>query len=54
MKDTRFSFMNDKEFIAFIKDKRDSSPIIDELCTRMEEQPLFNVSECPVCEATFQ
>lgn len=51
MKDTRFSFMSDAEFIAFIKDKRDRSPIIEELCARIEESPGFNTSECPVCEA---
>ncbi len=47
----------DKEILQVLSDRRRQSPVIDELCQRLEEySPAFdreeNVkAECPVCEA---
>jgi hypothetical protein len=57
MSHTNYSNYTDKELLQLLSDKRSKSPIIDELCDRLEEySPAFdreeNVkAECPVCEA---
>ena len=57
---TKFSFMSDQEFIHSIEDKKHLSPVIAELCRRLECRSEGNDSkaddrvECPVCEAELR
>lgn len=57
---TNYSNYTDQELLQLLSEKRAQSPIIEELCQRLEEySPAFdketNISaECPVCEAKLK
>ena len=44
---TKYHSYNNAELLQLMEDKRDKSPIIEELCLRIEHVGL----ECPICEA---
>lgn len=60
---SNYSNYSDKELLQVLSEKRSQSPVIEELCQRLEEySPIFNIEEnsnkeenikadCPVCEA---
>lgn len=51
---TPYSNLTTKELISLLQIKRGHSPIIEELCSRLEAKdftPTNNYSECPVCDA---
>lgn len=61
----RFYSLTNDEFISMISSKRESSPIIDELCRRIEnliedQEETYSTgdrtlaSKCPVCEADLR
>jgi hypothetical protein len=61
MAHTKFANYTLDELLNLIDDKRPQSPLIDELCTRLEAGAAIQVSEdanprvtCPVCEATLE
>ena len=64
--ETRYRHLADEEFLRICSDKRHQSPIIEELCQRLEEylgvdKPISdeikleckNDFNCPICEAKF-
>ena len=57
---TNYSNYTDQELLQLLSEKRAQSPIIEELCQRLEEySPAFdketNIAvECPVCEAKLK
>lgn len=57
MTDTVYRNYTDQELLQVLSDKRHHSPVIEELCQRLEEyspvlQKETNIQkECPVCEA---
>lgn len=58
MANTKYAYLTDTELISIIEDKRAKSPIIKELCDRLEGQIQEREVErelipacCPVCEA---
>ena len=58
---TTFSNYTDDELLRLVDDKRHRSPLIDELCTRLEARGDVAVQEdantrveCPVCAAPLQ
>ncbi len=59
---TKYRNLSNKELLSWLESKRVSSPIIDELCSRIESMPettnvITNVLahiECPVCEAKLK
>jgi len=61
MAHTKFANYTLNELLNLIDDKRPHSPLIDELCTRLEAAEKVLVSEdasprvqCPVCEANLE
>ncbi len=61
MAHTKFANYTLDELLDFADDKRPQSPLIDELCTRLEAGAAIQVSEdansrvtCPVCKATLE
>lgn len=53
---TRFDKLTDEEFLSDLTVSRQYSPVIDELCTRLEKAVLIPSDcnhrvECPCCEA---
>lgn len=61
MAHTKFANYTLNELLNLIDDKRPHSPLIDELCTRLEAAEKVQVSEdasprveCPVCEARLE
>jgi hypothetical protein len=61
MAHTTFSNYTDDELLRLVDDKRHRSPLIDELCTRLEARGDVAVQEdanahveCPVCAAPLQ
>jgi len=44
---TKYHSYNNAELLQLMEDKRDKSPIIEELCQRVEASGL----QCPICEA---
>ncbi len=60
MAHTKFSNYSDDELLSLVDEKRSQSPLIDELCTRLEKLNGTHISvdanhrvECPVCEASL-
>ena len=64
---TKYRHLTDEEFLNICQEKRHQSPIINELCQRLEEfiysdQPvtdeinleLKNEHRCPVCETKIE
>jgi hypothetical protein len=56
---SKFRHLTDREFIFRLDDARHQSPIIGELCRRLEdllckEPPTTAQTECPVCMADVQ
>ena len=56
-----FSNYTDDELLRLVDDKRHRSPLIDELCTRLEargdvavQEDANALVECPVCAAPLQ
>lgn len=55
---TRFRHLSNAELVARLQDACAASPIINELCTRLEDKPAeysgydFSAT-CPICEATL-
>ena len=61
MAHTTFSNYTDDELLRLVVDKRHRSPLIDELCTRLEargdvavQEDANALVECPVCAAPLQ
>lgn len=55
---TKFENLNDKELLNHLESIRYHSPIIAELCKRLEESmkepdPLRDRVDCPVCQANL-
>ena len=62
---TRYSVYTNSELLLVLHDKRSHSPIIEELCQRLEAseaqllyaEPIPNVEsqhcKCPICESEF-
>jgi hypothetical protein len=55
---TSYSHYSNEELLRYVDDKRGHSPIIEELCQRLEKKTLKeetqaanNNVECPVCES---
>lgn len=44
---TKYTGLTDRELLLRLSDARQHSPVIEELCRRLEDIP----EECPVCEA---
>lgn len=59
---TSYTRYTNKELLSLLENKRDNSPIIDELCSRLENIPedietttdVLAYAECPVCEAKLK
>lgn len=52
-----FTHLTNPEFLSEIDDVRNQSPIIKELCRRLEEMepaPQISSCECPVCMADLR
>lgn len=60
MTTTKFDHLTDEEFVRSLHDKRAQSPIIDDLCARLEQRiddapdDIDNEVCCPVCEAALK
>ena len=61
MAHTKFANYTVDELLRLVDDKRQHSPLIDELCTRLEAGAAVQVDEnsnhrveCPVCEAALE
>lgn len=61
MAHTTFTNYTDDELLRLVDDKRYRSPLIDELCTRLEKRGEVAVQEdancrveCPVCTAPLE
>ena len=67
---TRYGFMEDEEFLRICSEKRALSPIIEELCQRLEyylyegdipdkddgvvDENTLAILNCPICETTLK
>ena len=56
---TKFENLNDKELLNHLESIRYHSPIIAELCQRLEKMEdnhigQVEIAECPVCEAKLE
>lgn len=57
----KYGFLSDIELLSLFDEKRSCSPIIDELCHRLESLiykekekeviPIVEVKKCPICES---
>ena len=60
MAHTKYGYLSIDELLRLVEDRRDKSPIIDELCNRLEntEASILPDSnrrvECPICEAELE
>ena len=60
MAHTKYSTLSLDELLRLVEDRRSQSPIIDELCNRLENVtasvlPDSNTRvECPICEANLE
>lgn len=56
---TAYRVMTDDELLRYIDEKRQHSPLIEELCKRLETKEMVlkdanHRVECPVCEAALE
>lgn len=61
---TRYSYLTDAELLRMLDHKRTQSPVIDELCNRLDKRSALSAgtnnhehtegeTRCPVCEAVL-
>jgi hypothetical protein len=54
MNTSKYSTLTNREFLRQLISKRNVSPIIEELCLRLETELDREIDECPICEGRFE